>query len=47
MEIKKNVLTKKKGKIFITYSNFDNAFPGSHFSDFETFLRNLKFVTQN
>ncbi|MFQ6066781.1 MAG: hypothetical protein ACE5K3_05855 [bacterium] len=42
-----HILLWKKGWYLITYSNFDNAFPGPHFSEFETFLRDLKFVDQN
>jgi len=42
-----HIVVWKKGWYLITYSNFDNAFPGPHFSDFKTFLRDLKFVDQN
>lgn len=42
-----HIVVWEKGWYLITYSNFDNAFPGPHFSDFKTFLRDLKFVDQN
>lgn len=42
-----HIVVWKKGWYLITYSNFDNAFAGSHFSDFKTFLRDLKFVDEN
>ena len=42
-----HILVWEKGWYLITYSNFDNAFPGPHFSDFETFLGDLKFIDQN
>ncbi len=42
-----HIVVWKKGWHLITYSNFDNACPGPHFSDFKTFLRNLTFVDQN
>jgi len=41
------IVVWEKGWYLITYSNFDNAFPDPHFSDFKTFLRDLKFVDQN
>ena len=37
----------KKNWYLITYCNFDNAFPGPHFSNFEMLLKELKFVGQN
>lgn len=39
-----HIVIWKKSWYLITYCNFDNAFPGPHFSDFEMLLRNLKFV---
>jgi hypothetical protein len=41
-----HILVWKKGWYLIIYANFDSAFPGPHFSDFETLLRDLKFVSQ-
>lgn len=42
-----HILVWEKGWYLIIYSNFDSAFAGPHFSDFETFLTDLKFVDQN
>jgi len=39
-----HIVIWKKNWYLITYSNFDNAFPGAHFSDFEMLLKELKFT---
>jgi len=42
-----HIVIWKGGWYLITYSNFDNASPGPHFSDFKMFLQDLEFVDQN
>jgi len=39
-----HIVIWKKNWYLITYCNFDNAFPGPHFSDFEMLLKELKFT---
>ena len=41
-----HIVVWEKGWYLITYFNFDDAFPGPHFSDFKIFLKGLKFVDQ-
>jgi len=42
-----HIVVWKKNWYLITYSNFDDAFPGAHFSDFKILLKKLKFVESN
>lgn len=42
-----HIVVWKKGWYLITYFNFDNPFPGPHFSDFKMLLPDLRFVDEN